>query len=149
MGYYLILPSSSYSLLIKSIATSELLLPIEVNQQVESPPDSAVCNVQECLDKLEVMTSYNPLLVSSQLTTTLSTVQSNKRSSNVKPTPAKRKYQPPPVVQPVTVRGGGKKPTTSLSTRKTKNVHFTASNEPHAHSSAPRKGYAPLDSTLK
>ena len=52
VGYYLILASSSHSLLIKSVAISELLLPIEVNQQVESPPDTALCNVKECLDKV-------------------------------------------------------------------------------------------------
>ena len=52
MGYYLILPSLSYSLLIKSIAISELLLPIEINQQVESPPDTTLCNVNQCLDKV-------------------------------------------------------------------------------------------------
>ena len=51
--------------------------------------------------QLEVMTSYNPLLVSSQLTPLLSTIHTNKRSTtgNMKTTPAaKRKYQPPPMV---------------------------------------------------
>lgn len=147
--------------------------------------------------QLEVMETYNPLLVSSQLTGVLSTLPSsgNKRSSNtnMKGT-AKRKYQPPPVVcvsplplmcvffcvtntvlwlscvtitlvcyivctcvlkvqphtQQSTVRStsaGGRKVTTS--SRRTKAVSFATSNQPHPQSSAPRKGYAPLESTLK
>ena len=52
------------------------------------------------ITQLEVMQSYNPLLVSSQLSTILATMPANKRSSgnsSVK-AGAKRKYQPPPIV---------------------------------------------------
>lgn len=50
------------------------------------------------ITQLEVMETYNPLLVNSQLGGLLSTIASSKRSSNVKTPGAKRKYQPPPIV---------------------------------------------------
>ena len=51
------------------------------------------------ITQLEVIKSYNPLLVSSQLSSVLASMPANKRtnSSGVKAA-AKRKYQPPPMV---------------------------------------------------
>jgi len=52
VGYYLILPSPSHTLLIKPVAVSELMLPIEVTQQEENLSDVSLHLVQDSLGKV-------------------------------------------------------------------------------------------------
>lgn len=58
-GHFLLLPSDN-SLLLKSIAVSEMMLPSDVQSPVEGPSDSALSVVASCLDQVL------PNLISSQ-----------------------------------------------------------------------------------
>ena len=50
-GHFLLLPSDN-SLLLKSIAISELMLPSDVQSSVEGPYDNALSVVASCLDQV-------------------------------------------------------------------------------------------------
>ena len=50
-GHFLLLPSDN-SLLLKSIAVSEMMLPSDVQSPVEGPCDSALSVVASCLDQV-------------------------------------------------------------------------------------------------
>ncbi|XP_068708098.1 meiosis 1 arrest protein-like [Montipora foliosa] len=89
-GYFLLLPSDSNCLLLKSIAVSELTLPSDVQPSVEGPSDNALSVVASCLDQLELSTTYNPLLVHSDLYECLVS-QSLKNNPTSKP--QKRRFQ--------------------------------------------------------
>ena len=52
-GHYLFLPSDNNSLLLKSIAVSELMLPNDFQSSVERPSDSALSAVATCLDQVK------------------------------------------------------------------------------------------------
>ena len=52
-GHYLFLPSDNNSLLLKSIAVSELMLPNDFQSSVEGPSDSALSAVASCLDQVK------------------------------------------------------------------------------------------------
>ncbi|CAH3019570.1 unnamed protein product, partial [Porites evermanni] len=52
-GHYLFLPSDNNSLLLKSIAVSELMLPNDFQSSVEGPSDSALSAVATCLDQVK------------------------------------------------------------------------------------------------
>lgn len=118
-GHFLLLPSDN-SLLLKSIAVSEMMLPSDVQSPVEGPSDSALSVVASCLDQvlpnlissqfrlqpwhqeqyvdflfsffsqIEFSNSYNPLLVHSDLYNCLIS-QSLKSNSASKP--LKRRFQ--------------------------------------------------------
>ncbi|CAH3043281.1 unnamed protein product, partial [Porites lobata] len=51
-GHYLFLPSDNNSLLLKSIAVSELMLPNDFQSSVQGPSDSALSAVASCLDQV-------------------------------------------------------------------------------------------------
>ena len=50
-GHFLLFPSDN-SLLLKSIAVSEMMLPSDVQSPVEGPSDSALSVVASCLDQV-------------------------------------------------------------------------------------------------
>ena len=52
LGHFLLLPSDN-SLLLKSIAASEMMLPSDVQSPVEGPSDSALSIVTSCLDQVK------------------------------------------------------------------------------------------------
>ncbi|KAJ7379177.1 male meiosis chromosome separation [Desmophyllum pertusum] len=82
-GHFLLLPSDN-SLLLKSIAVSEMMLPSDVQSPVEGPCDSTLSVVASCLDQIDVSNSYNPLLLHSDLYKCLIS-QSVKNNSASKP----------------------------------------------------------------
>ena len=59
--HFLILPSSCNTLLIKSIAVSELMLPLDVSAGIEQPTNDSQQTVASSLEKLEIHETYNPL----------------------------------------------------------------------------------------
>ncbi len=59
--HFLILPSTSQSLLIKSLAVNELVLPVESPTAVEQPSSAVQQFVTKALDQLETYDTYNPL----------------------------------------------------------------------------------------
>ena len=59
--HFLILPSTSQSLLIKSLAVNELVLPVEPPTAVELPSSAVQQFVTNALDQLETYDTYNPL----------------------------------------------------------------------------------------
>ncbi|XP_075931136.1 meiosis 1 arrest protein [Petromyzon marinus] len=66
-AYYLLLPSGGLSLLIKSIAVAELLLPCDQPLLPETPELGALLDIETALSGLEVLHTYNPLHVHSGL----------------------------------------------------------------------------------
>ncbi|ELW63993.1 hypothetical protein TREES_T100006707 [Tupaia chinensis] len=78
--FYVIMPSCSLTLLVKAVATRELLLPSPFPQLSEDPPDDSLRIVeasssslpQSMLDSLELEPTYNPLQVWSHLYSHLS-----------------------------------------------------------------------------
>ena len=57
-GHYLLLPSDNNSLLLKSIAVSELMLPNDFQSSVEGPNDSALSAIASCLDRVKTIFTY-------------------------------------------------------------------------------------------
>ena len=57
-GHCLFLPSDNNSLLLKSIAVSELMLPNDFQSSVEGPSDSALSAVATCLDQVKFFSIY-------------------------------------------------------------------------------------------
>lgn len=57
-GHFLLLPSDN-SLLLKSIAVSEMMLPSAVQSPVEGPTDSALSVVASCLDQVISLAVFN------------------------------------------------------------------------------------------
>ncbi|PFX18019.1 Meiosis 1 arrest protein [Stylophora pistillata] len=84
-GHFIFLPSDN-SLLLKSIAIKELMLPSVVQSSTEGPSDDALSVVASCLDQIDVCDSYNPLLVQSNLYKCLiaQSIKSNPASKSVK-----------------------------------------------------------------
>ncbi|XP_006151262.1 meiosis 1 arrest protein [Tupaia chinensis] len=70
--FYVIMPSCSLTLLVKAVATRELLLPSPFPQLSEDPPDDSLRIVESMLDSLELEPTYNPLQVWSHLYSHLS-----------------------------------------------------------------------------
>ncbi|XP_061428531.1 meiosis 1 arrest protein isoform X2 [Lethenteron reissneri] len=66
-AYYLLLPSGGLSLLIKSIAVAELLLPCNQPLLHETPEPGALLDIETALSGMEVLHTYNPLNVHSGL----------------------------------------------------------------------------------
>ncbi|KAM4866940.1 meiosis 1 arrest protein isoform 3-T3 [Thomomys bottae] len=70
--FYVIVPSCSLTLLVKAIATRELLLPNVFPLLPEAPPEDSLKIVESTLDRLELEPTYNPLHVKSHLYSYLS-----------------------------------------------------------------------------
>ena len=58
-GHFLLLPSDNNSLLLKSIAVSELMLPSDVQSPAEGPSNSAISVIASCLDQVNI--THSPL----------------------------------------------------------------------------------------
>ncbi|XP_044934996.1 meiosis 1 arrest protein isoform X4 [Mustela putorius furo] len=70
--FYVIVPSRSPTLLVKAVATRELMLPSPFPLLPEDPPDDSLKIVESLLDSLELEPSYNPLQAWSHLYSHLS-----------------------------------------------------------------------------
>ncbi|KAM7079120.1 meiosis 1 arrest protein [Molossus nigricans] len=70
--FYVIMPSRSLTLLVKAVATRELMLPNPFPLLPENPPDDSLRIVESVLDSLELEPTYNPLQVWSHLYSHLS-----------------------------------------------------------------------------
>ncbi|XP_053445997.1 meiosis 1 arrest protein [Nycticebus coucang] len=70
--FYVIMPSCSLTLLVKAVATRELILPSAFPLLTEDPPDDSLKTVESLLDSLELEPTYNPLQVWSHLYSYLS-----------------------------------------------------------------------------
>ncbi|KAF6104617.1 meiosis 1 associated protein [Phyllostomus discolor] len=70
--FYVIVPSRSPTLLVKAVATRELMLPSPFALLPENPPDDSLQVVENVLDLLELEPTYNPLQVWSHLYSHLS-----------------------------------------------------------------------------
>uniref|UniRef100_UPI00398E606D meiosis 1 arrest protein isoform X2 n=1 Tax=Pristiophorus japonicus TaxID=55135 RepID=UPI00398E606D len=66
-SYYVILPSTSLTLLLKPIAVQELLLPCDLPYRSDDPPETALSKIEDILDGLDVELTYNPLSLKSNL----------------------------------------------------------------------------------
>ncbi|XP_069779568.1 meiosis 1 arrest protein isoform X2 [Narcine bancroftii] len=66
-SYYIILPSTTLTLLAKSVAVQELLLPCDLPYRFDDPPETALSKMEEILDGLDVESTYNPLTLKSNL----------------------------------------------------------------------------------
>ncbi|XP_020860974.1 meiosis 1 arrest protein isoform X1 [Phascolarctos cinereus] len=65
--FYIIFPSSSLTMLVKAVATCELLLPNSFPMPPEDPPEDILRSMENTLDGLEVASTYNPLQIKSCL----------------------------------------------------------------------------------
>ncbi|XP_007950850.1 meiosis 1 arrest protein [Orycteropus afer afer] len=65
--FYVIMPSPSLTLLVKAVATRELMLPSSFPLLPEDPTDDSLKTVESMLDTLELEPTYNPLKVWSHL----------------------------------------------------------------------------------
>ncbi|XP_054196586.1 meiosis 1 arrest protein isoform X10 [Homo sapiens] len=72
--FYVIMPSHSLTLLVKAVATRELMLPSTFPLLPEDPHDDSLKNVESMLDSLELEPTYNPLHVQSHLYSHLSSI---------------------------------------------------------------------------
>ncbi|XP_030886894.1 meiosis 1 arrest protein-like [Leptonychotes weddellii] len=70
--FYVIVPSRSPTLLVKAVATRELMLPSPFPLLPEDPPDDSLKIVESVLDSLELEPTYNPLQAWSHLYSHLS-----------------------------------------------------------------------------
>ncbi|XP_042788737.1 meiosis 1 arrest protein isoform X2 [Panthera leo] len=70
--FYVIVPSRSPTLLVKAVATRELLLPSPFPPLPEDPTDVSLKTVERVLDSLELEPTYNPLQAWSHLYSHLS-----------------------------------------------------------------------------
>ncbi|XP_008822954.1 meiosis 1 arrest protein [Nannospalax galili] len=70
--FYVITPSRSLTLLVKAVATRELMLPSLFPLLSEDPPEDSLKMVESTLDSLELESTYNPLQVESHLYSYLS-----------------------------------------------------------------------------
>ncbi|CAH3104454.1 unnamed protein product [Pocillopora meandrina] len=130
-GHFLFLPFDN-SLLLKSIAVKELMLPSIVQSSAEKPCDNALSVVASCLDQIEVYDSYNPLLVQSNLYKCLiaQSIKSNSVSKSVK-----RRFQAPQKSQASKQEGRSNQSVANQQSKRTtsraqmQQVVFTAPNE--------------------
>ncbi|XP_072897916.1 meiosis 1 arrest protein [Hemitrygon akajei] len=66
-SYYIIMPSTTLTLLVKPAAVQELLLPCDLPYRFDDPPETALSKIEEVLDGLDVEATYNPLNLKSNL----------------------------------------------------------------------------------
>lgn len=130
-GHFLFFPFDN-SLLLKSIAVKELMLPSIIQSSAEKPCDNALSVVASCLDQIEVYDSYNPLLVQSNLYKCLiaQSIKSNSVSKSVK-----RRFQAPQKSQASKQEGRSNQSVANQQSKRTtsraqmQQVVFTAPNE--------------------
>ncbi|XP_060043548.1 meiosis 1 arrest protein isoform X2 [Erinaceus europaeus] len=72
--FYVIMPSRSLTLLVKAVATRELLLPSPFPLLSEDPPDDSLKAVESMLDGLELESTYNPLQIRNHLYSYLNSI---------------------------------------------------------------------------
>lgn len=70
--FYVIVPSRSLTLLVKAVATREMMLPSPFPVLPDDPPEDSLKIVESILDSLELEPTYNPLQVQSHLYSHLS-----------------------------------------------------------------------------
>ncbi|XP_031236749.1 meiosis 1 arrest protein isoform X1 [Mastomys coucha] len=75
-SFYVITPSHSLTLLVKLVATRELMLPGFFPLLSEDPPEDSLQIIESTLDSLELGLTYNPLQVESHLYSHLSRAHS-------------------------------------------------------------------------
>ncbi|XP_060689173.1 meiosis 1 arrest protein [Hemiscyllium ocellatum] len=66
-SYYIILPSTSLTLLVKPVAVQELLLPCDLPYRSDEPPETALNNIEGILEGLDVESTLNPQCLKSNL----------------------------------------------------------------------------------
>ncbi|XP_078055918.1 meiosis 1 arrest protein [Mustelus asterias] len=66
-SYYIILPSTTLTLLVKPVAVQELLLPCDLPYRSDEPPETALNRIEDILDGLDVESTFNPLNLRSNL----------------------------------------------------------------------------------
>ncbi|XP_072353971.1 meiosis 1 arrest protein [Scyliorhinus torazame] len=109
-SYYIILPSTTMTLLVKPVAVQELLLPCDLPYRSDEPPETALSRIEDILDGLDVESTYNPLSLKSnlykQLRGTLSRTpyrqqpkQLQRKEQNHSEQPYRQKDQIPPEQQ--------------------------------------------------
>ncbi|XP_033751890.1 meiosis 1 arrest protein-like [Pecten maximus] len=92
-GCLIFLPAENGSLLVKSVASQELLLPFETPSVVDNWSDDAIQTLRSSLDKLEVIDVFNPLLWPCRLYDCLKSKQKkadprqSKKRQDITPTP--------------------------------------------------------------
>lgn len=59
VGYYILLPSSGSTMLLKSIAANELLLPADFNQPVDEPSTETTEVIAASLDLVSINIRHN------------------------------------------------------------------------------------------
>ncbi|XP_006872508.1 PREDICTED: meiosis 1 arrest protein [Chrysochloris asiatica] len=70
--FFVIMPSPTLTLLVKAVATRELMLPSPFPLLPEDPPGDSLTTVESMLDNLELEATYNPLQIWSHLYSHLS-----------------------------------------------------------------------------
>ncbi|XP_064635090.1 meiosis 1 arrest protein-like [Lineus longissimus] len=78
-GHFILMPSQSCALVVRSIAVRELILPCELSTMNETPNSESLDIVSRSLEQLVENESYNPLLTDSGLYECLSRPQGNKQ----------------------------------------------------------------------
>ncbi|XP_062903413.1 meiosis 1 arrest protein [Mobula hypostoma] len=66
-SYYIVMPSTTLTLLVKPVAVQELLLPCDLPYRFDDPPETALSKMEEVLNGLDVEATYNPLNLKSNL----------------------------------------------------------------------------------
>ncbi|XP_065836003.1 meiosis 1 arrest protein-like isoform X2 [Oscarella lobularis] len=66
-GHFLVIASGASSLLLKTIATRELMLPFDFERETEKPPEDAMRLVEKSLSRLVIADAFNPLHYESNL----------------------------------------------------------------------------------
>ncbi|XP_060577357.1 meiosis 1 arrest protein-like [Ruditapes philippinarum] len=74
LGHFVLIPSENGTLLVKSLAVRELVLPYSAGNHVEEVEQEYKDIVAESMDQLEVLSTYNPLNCSSNLFESLRTM---------------------------------------------------------------------------
>ncbi|XP_006881048.1 PREDICTED: meiosis 1 arrest protein [Elephantulus edwardii] len=77
--FYVIMPSPSLTLLVKAMATRELMLPNSFPPLLQDTPDDSLGAVESALDSLELEATYNPLRVCGHLYERLSSTLTRPR----------------------------------------------------------------------
>ncbi|XP_052800879.1 meiosis 1 arrest protein-like [Mya arenaria] len=102
-GHFVLVPSGSGTLLVKAVATKELMLPHKAGRQMEEPVQECMEKICSSLDQLVALEAYNPLQHSSDIFESL-------KCCGKKPGPQRQKRpldeSPHPVASKVSVKGG-------------------------------------------
>ncbi|KAK3608503.1 hypothetical protein CHS0354_010353 [Potamilus streckersoni] len=97
-GSFVFLPSKNGTLMVKSLAVQELLLPCQTSPRLEGPSENSLTRVNESLQKLEILDTYNPLFQASGLYSFLK--KQHKTAALPKPVPQKRQINSVSIINP-------------------------------------------------